>query len=543
MVSSRKTTQARLPVQQLSILALCRFSEPLVLTSVYPYIPEMIESFGIEKSQIAKWAGLTSAVFSLCQSMTALIWGRASDSFGRKPAIITGLISTMTCSLIWGCSTNLAMAITARGLQGAFNGNVGTIRTMVAEMVPEKELQPVAFTIMPLVWSIGSIFGPSFGGFFAKPAVHFPQIFGKNAFFIKFPFALPNLIASAFFAVSISIAILYLKETNRRHQNRKDYGLILGKKISSFLHNISHFRSPHRTVSSKSTYACESTPLLTSSPSFTEGKKASLSEVLNRQSTLNLISYTFISMQNVSYDQILPIFMHNPRLPPPNPLPFLPLKFSGGFGIDSSRIGTLFTIYGIFGCLIQFFVFPSTARRFGVLNCYKWCAIIFPIIHLVTPYTALIESVAWQQGIMLIIMFVKCIAVIFVYPCSVIIMTNSANSLSSLATLNGFAVCFSSLGRAIGPALVGIVFTWGMKHEYGVAPWWLLTLISIIGVTPIWWLVEGDGIPEDTGGNLNDNFNCEVDNEESPLLRRLSCASTGMEATAESISVNTATLK
>ncbi|EPQ67835.1 Bgt-614 [Blumeria graminis f. sp. tritici] len=170
MVSSRTTTQARLPVQQLSILALCRFSEPLVLTSVYPYIPEMIESFGIEKSQIAKWAGLTSAVFSLCQSMTALIWGRASDSFGRKPAIITGLISTMTCSLIWGCSTNLAMAITARGLQGAFNGNVGTIRTMVAEMVPEKELQPVAFTIMPLVWSIGSIFGPSFGGFFAKPA-------------------------------------------------------------------------------------------------------------------------------------------------------------------------------------------------------------------------------------------------------------------------------------------------------------------------------------------------------------------------------------
>jgi MFS family permease len=82
---------------------------------------------------------------------------------------------------------------------------------MVAEMVPERELQPRAFSIMPLVWSLGSIFGPSFGGFFANPADNMPGLFGKNKFLIKFPFALPNIVASVLFMVGISTGFLFLK--------------------------------------------------------------------------------------------------------------------------------------------------------------------------------------------------------------------------------------------------------------------------------------------------------------------------------------------
>lgn len=88
---------------------------------------------------------------------------------------------------------------------------VGIIRTMVAEMVPEKELQPLAFSVMPLVWNLGSIFGPSFGGFFAKPAENLSGLFGNNKFLIKFPFALPNIVASGFFLVGISTGVLFLK--------------------------------------------------------------------------------------------------------------------------------------------------------------------------------------------------------------------------------------------------------------------------------------------------------------------------------------------
>lgn len=82
---------------------------------------------------------------------------------------------------------------------------------MVAEMVPQKELQPRAFSIMPLVWSLGSVLGPAFGGFFAQPAQQFPSLFGHWAYFKKFPYALPNLIATIFFLISLTSAALFLK--------------------------------------------------------------------------------------------------------------------------------------------------------------------------------------------------------------------------------------------------------------------------------------------------------------------------------------------
>lgn len=88
---------------------------------------------------------------------------------------------------------------------------------MVAEMVPERELQPRAFSIMPLVWSLGSIFGPSFGGFFAKPADNLPGLFGHNRFLIKYPFALPNIVASSFFLIGISTGFLFLKACHISH--------------------------------------------------------------------------------------------------------------------------------------------------------------------------------------------------------------------------------------------------------------------------------------------------------------------------------------
>ena len=137
----------------------------------------------------------------------------ASDRFGRKPVILVGMLSVMLASLLFGFSQTLAWAITARAFAGSVNGNVGIIRTTVAEMVPAKELQPRAFSVMPLVWTIGSIFGPGFGGALANPAVKYPQLFGRSDFFKNYPFALPNMVSSIFFLIGLATGFLFLKET------------------------------------------------------------------------------------------------------------------------------------------------------------------------------------------------------------------------------------------------------------------------------------------------------------------------------------------
>ena len=79
-------------------------------------------------------------------------------------------------------------------------------------------------------------------------------------------------------------------------------------------------------------------------------------------------------------------------------------------------------------------------------------------------------------------------------------MTNSARSLRLLGTLNGVATSISALGRATGPFVSGILFTWGINVGYVIVPWWALAAFAICGTIPVWWLIEMDGF-----GSANDS--------------------------------------
>jgi MFS family permease len=84
--------------------------------------------------------------------------------YGRKPIVLLGLLGTVSATFVFGFSKSFAQALIARTAAGLVNGNVGVIRTMVAEMVVEKAHQARAFSVMPFVWSAGSILGPVLGG-------------------------------------------------------------------------------------------------------------------------------------------------------------------------------------------------------------------------------------------------------------------------------------------------------------------------------------------------------------------------------------------
>lgn len=375
-----------------------RFAEPLALTSVFPYLPEMIKSFGIPENNVARWAGIVGSTFSVSQSMFAVAWGRLSDKIGRKPTILIGLINVMFCFILWGTSKTLGQALAARFLLGLGNGNgkctanipssvlrtkltpttVGIIRTMVAEMVPWKELQPTAFSLMPLVWSIGSVFGPSFGGFFARPAQQYPGLFGNSWLFTTYPFLLPNLVAFAFFFISVVVATLFLHETLETKRHERDWGLVLGEKISrQFKRKPRHVHEHHHRPSFVDAEA--TAPLLPKSGAAGVVKKKSgntstpkMSEIFTRQVTISIVAYTFLALHSVAFDQLLPAFLNYPRQVPNEDNTHLPFHFSGGFDLNSSQIGTIFTVYGLACGIIQLFFFPPVCSRFGALNCFKF---------------------------------------------------------------------------------------------------------------------------------------------------------------------------
>ncbi len=127
--------------------------------------------------------------------------------------------------------------------------------------------------------------------------------------------------------------------------------------------------------------------------------------------------------------------------------------------------------------------------------------LIFPLIYLVTPFTALIQDTTTRYAVFLAVMLLKGIVVIIGFPCTTILLTNSASSLRILGTLNGFATTVSGIGRAIGPAAAGAVFSWGAKEGYAIAPWWMLAVIAMAGAVVPWWIVEGEGPTRSLGAS------------------------------------------
>jgi hypothetical protein len=388
---------------------------------------------------------------------------------------------------------------------------------MVAELVPQKELQPRAFSVMPLVWTIGSILGPTFGGATVHPAERYPSVFGRSRFLRKFPFSPPNLLSAVLFLIGIVVGFLFLKESLETKKYNRDYGRMLGSALTG---------SCSSRKSNKPKWGAEndeaeaflsrnngsgselSTPIGISKPKIPY-KPVGYREVFSPQSNINLVAYTLLATHAVAFDQILPVFMHHPTQDIHSPDVHLPFKFAGGFGIGSGRIGILFTIYGVYGMFIQFLAFPPLARRYGVLNCLKACSLTFPLVYIAVPFTSLLPTSGLRQAAMVALMLMKGWCAIFAFPCTTILLTNSAVSLRILGTLNGVATSISAVGRAAGPALAGLTFTLGVDIGYVVISFWMLAAIAFLGAIPVFWLVEMEGF-----GGDEDSDESDIDDED-----------------------------
>ena len=128
---------------QLAILTMARLSEPLTQTSLQAYMFYQLKSFDptASDSTISSQAGVLQASFTASQFITAILWGRAADSEwgGRKRVLLLGLFGTCLSCVGFGFSRSFAQAALFRTIGGALNGNVGVMRTMIAEIIKEKK--------------------------------------------------------------------------------------------------------------------------------------------------------------------------------------------------------------------------------------------------------------------------------------------------------------------------------------------------------------------------------------------------------------------
>ncbi|KIF74805.1 transporter [Streptomyces sp. 150FB] len=105
--------------------------------------------------------------YLLAVTVTLPVYGKLSDTFGRKPVLVTGIILFVIGSLLCATAWNMAALIAFRVIQGLGGGALqGTVQTVAADLYPLKE-RPKIQAKLSTVWATSSVAGPAIGGLFA----------------------------------------------------------------------------------------------------------------------------------------------------------------------------------------------------------------------------------------------------------------------------------------------------------------------------------------------------------------------------------------
>ncbi|MFE2143257.1 MFS transporter [Streptomyces sp. NPDC059456] len=110
------------------------------------------------------------AGYLLAVTVTLPVYGKLSDTFGRKPVLLFGIalfvLGSLLCALAW----NMAALIAFRLVQGLGGGALqGTVQTLAADLYPLKD-RPRIQARMSSVWAASAVAGPAVGGFIASYA-------------------------------------------------------------------------------------------------------------------------------------------------------------------------------------------------------------------------------------------------------------------------------------------------------------------------------------------------------------------------------------
>src|ERR1051325_6873378 len=158
---------------KLIVLMITAFVDMAGLLMIIPLLPFYAKSMGAGGFVV----GALISSFSVAQLLSAPIWGRFSDRYGRRPALLVGLGAAAIAYVIFAYANSIWMLFLARMVQGAGGGTVGVIQAYVADAVEPKDRAKglgwlsastnAGVAIGPVLGSAAMTFGSHAPGLFA----------------------------------------------------------------------------------------------------------------------------------------------------------------------------------------------------------------------------------------------------------------------------------------------------------------------------------------------------------------------------------------
>jgi MFS family permease len=197
--------QLRKVPRELVILMITAMIDMIGVLMILPLLPFFAQRLGAGGLMV----GLLVSSFSLAQLLSAPMWGRLSDKYGRRPVIMIALGSSAISYAVFGFAHSLIILFLSRIVQGAGGGTVGVIQAYVADATkPEERTKALGW--LSAATNFGVAIGPVLGGYFATlgraqvATGGWPQWAGD---------ATPGLAAAALCLINMAFAWKYLPET------------------------------------------------------------------------------------------------------------------------------------------------------------------------------------------------------------------------------------------------------------------------------------------------------------------------------------------
>jgi len=188
------------------------FIDIVGFSMLIPMLPYFVTHFGASAFVV----GLLMATFSLCQLVSAPLWGYISDRVGRKMVLIISQIGATIGWAMLGLAPNIAVPLAvapiavvfaARIVEGISGGNISITQAYVADLVAPKD-RSRAFGLIGAMFAAGMVFGPAGGGL----------LYGK------FGFAMPFLVAAGLQFVTLLLTIVMLPESRAHREDEERLG-------------------------------------------------------------------------------------------------------------------------------------------------------------------------------------------------------------------------------------------------------------------------------------------------------------------------------
>ena len=177
--------------KKLLILIITAFVDMVGLLMVLPLMPYYARTLGASALMVTLLVGS----FTAAQLVSAPLWGRFSDRYGRRPALLVGLGSAAIAYVVFAFAGSLWLLLLSRVVQGAGGGTVGVVQAYVADATEPKN-RAKALGWLSAATNVGVALGPPLGSL--------ALLAGRSG---------PGLTAAALCLINMAFAWKYLHES------------------------------------------------------------------------------------------------------------------------------------------------------------------------------------------------------------------------------------------------------------------------------------------------------------------------------------------